>query len=405
MSSICDDSCSSDASRTSTTSSEVEIHISEAFQDIEPPYIGEDFVASSPVPSSWKAESPSNAPTAWIPHLMANNPDPALPATPTSQRFPPAADNVFRVSNTRTSTTLDREEENEKWISTAGFIRPFEYNEWEGWDGESGIYTTDESLGGYGGGDEESRISHYVDPIRFGQAGSLVIGTRVSTQLQGGSRRGTITSIKSSERLGTFDFDALPALPVFQGAASSPITPAVHGRPRYRTREASPPPLDGETSLTEADRRGGALRTWLVEVPKAFIRRTQGRCGASKEVMNDVLSRSAEEASKRNGDAYRDDIPTTEVGQLRSTRSNSIAINNTTSKEKGKERLDVKREKEGWRTRWNRVLSVPAFKSPLTKILSPVVTRAQWEIVVRSGILAFLISCVVVGILVAVPVP
>ena len=333
--------------------------------------------------------------------------------TTASQRFPPAADIVFRISNTRTSTTLDREEENEKWISTAGFIRPFEYSEWEGRDGESGMYTTDESLGGYGGGDEESRISHYVDPIRFGQAGSLVIGTRVSTQLQGGSRRGTITSIKSSERLGTFDFDALPALPIFQGAASSPITPAVHGRPRYRTREASP--LDEEISLTEADRRGCTLRTWLVEVPKVFIRRTQGRCGAAKGVMNDVLSRSVEEASKRNGDAYRDDIPTTEVGQLRSTRLNSIAISNTplpppqshrsTSKEKGKEKLDVKREKEGWRTRWNRVLSVPAFRSPLTKILSPVVTRAQWEIVVRSGILAFLISSVVVGILVAVPVP
>jgi hypothetical protein len=176
---------------------------------------------------------------------------------------------------------------------------------------------------------------------------------------------------QKTRAIRNFDFDALPALPVFQ--PSSSVTPAVHGRPRYRTREASPPPLDEETSLAEADRRGGTL---MVEVPKAFIRRTQGRCGAAKEAMNDVL---------------------------RSARSNSIAISSAplqppqahhaTSKAKEKERLDVKREQKGWRTRWNRVLSVPAFRSPLVRILSPVVTRAQWKIVVRSGILAFLISC------------
>jgi hypothetical protein len=54
------------------------------------------------------------------------------------------------------------------------------------------------------------------------------------------------------------------------------------------------------------------------------------------------------------------------------------------------------------------VLSVPAFKSPIAKILSPVVIRAQREFVVRSETLSFVtssISSVVVGVLVAVPVP
>ena len=122
-------------------------------------------MTSSPVPPSWKGEPPSDSPTAWIPRLMASDVNPALPTTPTSQRFPPAADNVLRANNTWTSTTLDREE-NEKWISTAGFIRPFEYNEWEGWDGKSGMYTTEEFLGGCGGGDEGSR-SYTVWPGRI----------------------------------------------------------------------------------------------------------------------------------------------------------------------------------------------------------------------------------------------
>jgi hypothetical protein len=154
-------------------------------------------------------------------------------------------------------------------------------------------------------------VTKGVDPIRFGQAGSLAIGTRVSTQLQGGSRRRTITSIKSSEQFGTFDFGTLPTLPVFQ--ASFFVTPAMHGRPRYRTRDASPP-LDEDTSLTETDHRGGTLRTWLVEAPKAFIGRTQGRCGAAKEFMNDVLRRSVEEASKRTGTRTETTYPRRRLG-------------------------------------------------------------------------------------------
>jgi hypothetical protein len=48
--------------------------------------------------------------------------------------------------------------------------------------------------------------------------------------------------------------------------------------------------------------------------------------------------------------------------------------------------------------------SVPAFGSPFTRILNPVVTRAQWEIVVRSAAIAALICWTFVGCLVAVPV-
>ena len=46
---------------------------------------------------------------------------------------------------------------------------------------------------------------------------------------------------------------------------------------------------------------------------------------------------------------------------------------------------------------------VPAF-GPLTKVHSPLVSRAQWEVVVRSFILAGIIAWAVVGGLVALPV-
>ncbi|KAH6912930.1 hypothetical protein BKA70DRAFT_1384581 [Coprinopsis sp. MPI-PUGE-AT-0042] len=49
--------------------------------------------------------------------------------------------------------------------------------------------------------------------------------------------------------------------------------------------------------------------------------------------------------------------------------------------------------------------AVPAFAVPLTRVLSPVIRRGQWEIVVRSAMISFLVSWVVVGVFLAVPVP
>ena len=221
-----------------------------------------------------------------------------------------------------------------------------------------------------------------------------------------------MTSTKGSDQLGTFDFDALPA---FKGVASPTAVPAAQKKPRYRARDTSPPPINDETNLTDAARQGGTLGTWLV----AVVRRTQGRCAAAKGVVKDVLSRSVAEVSKENGDdsAYRD-LPEMKGGQQRP----SVAVPNTPAtgimlrpqlyphlsvtnvKEKGI--LDTKPARvESWRARWRRVLSVPASRSPLTKILSPIVTRAQWEVVTRSGIFAFVTFFTVVALFVAVPVP
>lgn len=59
--------------------------------------------------------------------------------------------------------------------------------EWEEWDKAGVIYINEGSLGGYVGGDEGSWTGHSLHPARFGQDGSRGVGTRVSTQFQGGS--------------------------------------------------------------------------------------------------------------------------------------------------------------------------------------------------------------------------
>ena len=63
------------------------------------------------------------------------------------------------------------------------------------------------------------------------------------------------------------------------------------------------------------------------------------------------------------------------------------------AKEKGM--LDTRLANVGsWRARWKRMLSVLAFGSPLIKILNSVATRAQWEVITRSVILAFVTTFV-----------
>jgi hypothetical protein len=58
---------------------------------------------------------------------------------------------------------------------------------------------------------------------------------------------------------------------------------------------------------------------------------------------------------------------------------------------------------ESFRKQFRTVLAVPAFSVPLTKVLSPVVVRGQWEIVMRSVVYAFVLTWVVLGSLLAVP--
>ncbi|KAJ7069847.1 hypothetical protein C8F01DRAFT_1207376 [Mycena amicta] len=60
-------------------------------------------------------------------------------------------------------------------------------------------------------------------------------------------------------------------------------------------------------------------------------------------------------------------------------------------------------DKSAVNKQFKRVRAVPAFSVPLTPILSSVVVRGQWEIVVRSALLALLLSWVLLGVLLAIP--
>ncbi|CAL1713112.1 unnamed protein product [Somion occarium] len=61
-------------------------------------------------------------------------------------------------------------------------------------------------------------------------------------------------------------------------------------------------------------------------------------------------------------------------------------------------------ETMSWRESFRRVSAVPAFASPLTPVLNPIVGRAQWEIVVRSAVISAVVCGSVVGALMGVPV-
>jgi hypothetical protein len=66
----------------------------------------------------------------------------------------------------------------------------------------------------------------------------------------------------------------------------------------------------------------------------------------------------------------------------------------------GEEKEDIKQHT---RRRFRLARAVPAFASPLTRVLNPTVKRAQWEITVRSAIYAMIVSWVLLGGLVSAP--
>ncbi|KAJ7644077.1 hypothetical protein FB45DRAFT_736145 [Roridomyces roridus] len=55
------------------------------------------------------------------------------------------------------------------------------------------------------------------------------------------------------------------------------------------------------------------------------------------------------------------------------------------------------------RKQFKMVQAVPAFAVPLTPVLSDVVVRGQWEIIVRSAVFALILSCVLLGCLLIPP--
>ncbi|KAG5648311.1 hypothetical protein DXG03_004883 [Asterophora parasitica] len=162
------------------------------------------------------------------------------------------------------------------------------------------------------------------------------------------------------QRISSFDFDALPNRSSGY-CRSHPISPS----PEHEILEikTTVPPL-------------------LKVSPSTLLEQIQFRCNVRKwfVVSRDVAADSNAARSPRSSFSITRPKSTTVVPR---------------SHEKEKGQAVVKKH-------FKMVKAVPPFSS-LTRILSPVVVRGHWEIVVRSAAIAFFITWVVLGSLLAVP--
>ncbi len=182
---------------------------------------------------------------------------------------------------------------------------------------------------------------------------------------------------KSAEegRAATFDFDSLPVRDSEDApciCAAVPAAPSSVALPLNRIQEEKQlepsqpsPPLPAPVVSVVPDNDAHRSQSTELKSPSAFLRHAQYKCNGNS-VIGFTPAVPANQGYKSQATQSRVAPPTIE-------------------------------------TQHHRVRHVPAF-GPLTKVLSPVVSRAQWEIVVRSAFVALLMSLTVVGSLLAVPV-
>jgi len=180
-------------------------------------------------------------------------------------------------------------------------------------------------------------------------------------------------------RSGTFDFDSLPvrdaedipcictAVPAAPSSVALPLNPSHEEKrpePRPEPSQSSPPlPTPLVSAISEDDTHISRCQELLTI--SGFLGRAQNNC-------------------------TRNSI----VGSTPVIPANQKYKSQATQPRVAPHAIDDQH---------TRMRRVPAF-GPLTRVLSPVVSRAQWEIVVRSGFLAMLLSLAIVGSLLAVPV-
>jgi len=230
-------------------------------------------------------------------------------------------------------------------------------------------------------------------------------------------------SIAARQPVEAFDFDALP-----------PRRPRfATGRFRGQARGVPGGQTD-EKAAKSAGKISGAINSldkWMSLGPKGVLSRWQTRCSPGNVVrvhiereINGVPVCVAELEKEQgwgigwgvaadpfemsptgtlgaaSGFTFPNLVPSPSVTAISPT-SPSVTSECYAEKTQEKE-ADVKL---GWTVRFRKVRAVPAFAVPLTPVLNPVVTRAQWEIVVRSALIATVVACVVVGGLTGAPVP
>ncbi|KAI9512396.1 hypothetical protein F5148DRAFT_1279736 [Russula earlei] len=176
-------------------------------------------------------------------------------------------------------------------------------------------------------------------------------------------------------RAATFDFDSLPVrdgedVPCICAAvpaAPSSVALPLNSPPEEKQSESNQPsvPLPSPTVVAIPDDDIHPLRRAELMSPSSFLARAQHKCNH-----NSV------------------------VGSTPAAPANQKYKSQATPPRVGLHKIEIQH---------HRVRNVPAF-GPLTRVLSPVVSRAQWEIVVRSAFVAMILSLTLVGSILAVPV-
>ncbi|KAK7469195.1 hypothetical protein VKT23_003686 [Stygiomarasmius scandens] len=199
---------------------------------------------------------------------------------------------------------------------------------------------------------------------------------------------------EGSQRISTFDFDGLPPPPNRARSAQSPYSShperhvpphtlhssSLHATPSVEVIEPEPEPHDKDMTL------------------KGFLRRLQSRCNINKWLVISS-STSSVDLPEKSRDRDRNHSENEKAGDYDSNFPRPHPSLQRQSR-------DSKQVSPGLLQRqFKMVKAVPAFSSPLTKILSPVVVRGQWEIVMHSIVMACFVSWVIIGCLLAVPEP
>ncbi|KAJ3564566.1 hypothetical protein NP233_g8213 [Leucocoprinus birnbaumii] len=192
--------------------------------------------------------------------------------------------------------------------------------------------------------------------------------------------------------LAEFDFDGLPPAP----AKSTTARSARSGNIEAPWVNTQPFPRQGGEG-DDSSRSGWADEEpsrwiWLLNI----IDRVQTRCSFKK------WGRAS--ATDGSGPVFLGGIPP----YLSASRSSIGRLHHAGAKSKSTLSISTYASSESHvssraKKRSRLMNAVPAFAVPLTRVLNPVIVRGQWEIVVRSAALAFLITWVVLGSLLAIP--
>ncbi|XP_006462739.1 hypothetical protein AGABI2DRAFT_179373 [Agaricus bisporus var. bisporus H97] len=184
-----------------------------------------------------------------------------------------------------------------------------------------------------------------------------------------------------------FDFDGLPPVRAKRQRADSPTDLEFGAAWNDFSRSQDLQSANGEHSGRDDEER--SRWKWLLD----FIDRVQTRCSFKKWGSN---------GEDDSGPAFLGGLPPYLSSQPSSHRSHSNVNSKSTLSLSTYATTDT-RAAERVKKQSRLVNAVPAFAVPLTQILSPVIRRGQWEIVVRSAGFAFVITWVICAALLAIP--